>query len=103
MHFIPDGRSPAFRDFAGLNKSGDIVLRHMVAWEGFDDETIIPGPFDKFILADIDDDRQMEVLAQERDIIRIFQKNTAFNFIGPSRSEIVQYRPLAHFICSKGG
>jgi hypothetical protein len=51
-----------------------------VAWDGFDQETMIPGPFDKFILADIDDDRQMEVLAQENDIIRIFHKNIDWQF-----------------------
>ncbi len=77
---LRDIDADAFTDFAGLTPSGDIVLRHMVAWEGFDQETMIPGPFDKFILADIDDDRQMEVLAQNREIIRIFHKDPDWQF-----------------------
>ena len=77
---IRDIDADAFQDFAGLTSSGDIILRHYVGRGGFDHETMIPGPFDKFILADIDDDRQMEVLAQENDIIRIFHKNIDWQF-----------------------
>jgi len=77
---ISDIDADAFQDFVGLTISGDIVLRHNVTKNGFDQETMIPGPFDKFILADIDDDRQMEVLAQENDIIRIFHKNIDWQF-----------------------
>jgi hypothetical protein len=77
---IRDMDGDAFQDFVGLTKGGDIILRHMVAWQGFDNETMIPGPFDKFVLADIDDDRQMEVLAQQFDIIRVFHKDIDWNF-----------------------
>jgi len=77
---IRDLDGDAFQDFVGLTEGGDIVLRHMVAWQGFDSETMIPGPFDKFVLADIDDDRQMEVLAQQFDVIKIYHKDTDWNF-----------------------
>ncbi len=77
---LRDIDADAFQDFAGLTISGDIILRHYVAWGGFDQESVIPGPFDKFILADIDDDRQMEILAQENSIIRIFHKNIDWQF-----------------------
>jgi hypothetical protein len=77
---IGDINRDGTEDFAALNTDNDIYLRRNLPWGGYDYDATVLGEFDRFRLADMDNDGYLDLLAVQGDVVEIYKHIPFWSF-----------------------